>query len=72
MGDVLVWSRPAGFGSITDLVDLVTVRRRGEYGSIIVVGHGGGSGILCRLGMYDVGQKGLLSMLAKRNGADYG
>jgi hypothetical protein len=72
MGDVLVRPRPAGFGSSTDLVGLVTVCGRGEYGSVTMVEHGGGSGILCRLGMYDVGQKGLLSMLAKRNGADYG
>jgi hypothetical protein len=69
---VLVRSKPpaARFGA--GVVGVVAVHRGGRYGSVIVVEHGGSRSILRWLGMHDVGQKGLLSMLLKRNGVDYG
>jgi hypothetical protein len=69
---VLGWSKPPGPWFVADLVGLVAVRRGGEYGGVTVVGHSGDSGVLCWLGMHDVGQKGLLSMVSKRNGVDNG
>jgi hypothetical protein len=69
---VLVRSQPPDAWFAIDVVGFVAVHRRGEHGGFALVGERRGRCILRWLGMHDVGEKGLLSMMSRRGGVGYG
>jgi hypothetical protein len=72
MGAVLVRSQPVGAWFAVDVVGVVAVHRSGEYGGFTLVGECCRRSILRWLGMHDMGEKGLLDMMSKRDGVGYG
>jgi hypothetical protein len=72
MGAILVRSQPPGVWFAVDVVGFAAVHRSGEHGGVALVGERSGRSLLRWLGMHDVGEKGLLSMMSKRDGVGYG